>query len=200
MLRWCLDSFFSWVRCGHLLQSSENNWRSILTWTWYRHVKSQEWYPEACLNYVKLPARSLNYGYIFIYNMFLCKFLSINETLYIYNIEREKKGVCIYIYVGNHVFYVSNTVLKKKNGLLKMLQRWYITHHFPGPPGLRRIPRTSSRHRCSRGPGDRWNWRVEKTMVNRFLWCETSWWTDSFFLSFQDFSHSSRIPSFISQL
>ena len=38
MLRWCLDSFFSWVRCGHLLKSSENNWRSILTWTWYRHV------------------------------------------------------------------------------------------------------------------------------------------------------------------
>ena len=51
-----------------------------------------------------------------------------------------------------------------------MLQRWYITHHFPdfpGPPGLRRIPRTSSRHRCSRGPGDRWG--SEKTMVNRLV-------------------------------
>jgi hypothetical protein len=120
MLRWCLDSFFSWVRCGHLLQSSENNWRSILTWTWYRHVKSQEWYPEACLNYVKLPARSLNYGYIFIYNMFLCKFLSINETLYIYNIEREKKGVCIYIYICRKpcVLCIKHCI-KKKTGYLR---------------------------------------------------------------------------------
>ena len=84
----------------------------------------------------------------------------------------SKRKVClyIYIYVGNYVFYLSNSVFKKKNGLLKMLQRWYITHHFPdfpGPPGLRRIPRTSSRHRCSRGPGDRWG--SEKTMVNRLV-------------------------------